>query len=286
MQNLLSLADIVKLFDLPHLMMLRYKLSELKCMFKNLPPEKPLTELGADSIARVVSEVHEYCKVRGFENGQSKASGMGLRLAHISDLGINLAWVEIELDNLLSELSRDMFNNTFLHVSGDLKRYVNQEYPFGEDVAEAFPSAENDLYEAGNCLAVGCNTAAAFHLMRAAEVGLWELGRDRQIPLAQSGRIEFAEWGAIIGELEFAVKAIQQWQNSSAKEDAHKFYNSAVVEIRAFNDGWRRHSAHARPHMPKMESDEAIALWEHVFRFMNRLAPKIGERYHTSLVWK
>jgi hypothetical protein len=122
--------------------------------------------------------------------------------------------------------------------------------------------------------------------MRAAEVGLWALGKDREVPLAQSGKIEFAEWGAIIGELETAIKAIQQWPNSATKEDAHKFYNSAVVEIRAFNDGWRRHSAHARPHMPKMEPDEAIALWGHVYRFMNKLAPKIGERYRTPLVWK
>lgn len=121
--------------------------------------------------------------------------------------------------------------------------------------------------------------------MRAAEVGLWELGRDRQIPLAQSGKIEFTDWGLIIRELEDAVKAIQQWPNSTTKEDAHKFYNSSLVEIRAFNDGWRRHSAHARPHMPKMEPDEAIALWGHVYRFMNTLATKIGEGNYTQLIW-
>jgi hypothetical protein len=37
--------------------------------------------------------------------------------------------------------------------------------------------------------------------MRVAEVGLWELGRDRQIPLAQSAKIEFTEWGNRAGTL-------------------------------------------------------------------------------------
>jgi hypothetical protein len=121
--------------------------------------------------------------------------------------------------------------------------------------------------------------------MRAAEVGLWELGRDRQIPLAKSGKIEFAEWGVIISELEDAVRLIQQWPNSAMKEEAHKFYNTAIVEIRSFNDGWRRHSAHARPHMPRMEPDEALALKGHVFRFMNTLAKKIGVGKYTPLIW-
>jgi hypothetical protein len=94
--------------------------------------------------------------------------------------------------------------------------------------------------------------------MRVAEVGLWELGRDRQIPLAQSAKIEFTEWGKIIAELEDALKSIQQWP--ATKEEAHKFYNHAVAEIRAFNDGWRRHAAHARPHMPPMSPEEALAM--------------------------
>jgi hypothetical protein len=286
-QNLLSLADIVKQFDLPHLLMLRFKLSELRCNYKFLvgAATQPLNEMGAEVVGKVIGEVYEYCKMAGFENGRDKSYGMMLRLGH-AQLLVDTAWLAIELENLSDELSRDAFKNVFVHVPDKLRQYVNQEFPFGHDVAEAFPSSTNDLSEAGNCLAVGCNTAAAFHLMRAAEVALWELGRDRRIPCAQSGKIEFTEWGIIIRELDTAVMAIQQWPNSTIKEDAHKFYNAAVVEIRSFNDGWRRHSAHARPHMPKMESDEAIALWGHVFRFMNKLAPKIGEHYHTDLIWK
>jgi len=89
----------------------------------------------------------------------------------------------------------------------------------------------------------------------------------------------------IIGQLEPAIIAIQRWPNSATKEDAHKFYNSSIVEIRAFNDGWRRHIAHVRPFQPPMANDEARALWGHVDRFLSMLATKFGEGRYTNLIW-
>jgi hypothetical protein len=283
----MSLEEIVRIFDLPELLMLRYKLSELKCDYRELTgtSTRQLAKSEQEFAGEVIREVLDYCTKIGFENGHDKAYAMKLRLERLPH-SVDSALLALELDNLSEELTRDIFKSQFVRVSGVFGHFVNQERPFGEDVAVAFPSAANDLLEAGNCLAVGCNTAAAFHLMRVAEVGLWELGKDRQIPCAKSGKIEFTEWGKIISELEEAVIAVQQWPNSQTKEEAHKFYNSAAVEIRAFNDGWRRHSAHARPNMPKMEQDEALALWGHVSRFMNKLAGKMGETYHTPLIWE
>jgi hypothetical protein len=121
--------------------------------------------------------------------------------------------------------------------------------------------------------------------MRAAEVALWELGKDRQIPVAQSGKIEFTEWGIIIDQLETALMAIRQWPNSAAKEDAHRFYNRAVVEIRSFNDGIRRHLAHVRKQQIPIEENEALANWGHVSRFMRTLSEKIAEGKYTPLIW-
>jgi len=190
-----------------------------------------------------------------------------------------------KLDGLLSLLESEMGKRLYFSVQNDLIRFVNGKSLFGTKVEAAFPSIDLDLKEAGNCLAFGRNAAVIYHLMRVAEVGLWELGRDRQIPLAQSNKIEFTEWGLIIRELEDAVKTIQQWPNSTKKEEAHKFYNHAVVEIRAFNDGWRRHSAHARPHMPPTSPEEAKALWGHLERFMKALAARISEGKYTNPVW-
>lgn len=285
MQTIFCLADIVREFDLVHLHLIKYKLMETRCDYRHLrgTNTRPLEKAELDFIAPVVTEILEYCEKVGFRNGQDAAYALTMKMSHLSSHDSSSMFTD--LDNLDNQLIRDEFEHTFIQISGERRRYANRTQPLGKDVAAKFPSAESDLIEAGNCLAVECNTAAAFHLMRAAEVGLWELGRDRQIPLAKSGKIEFSQWGTIIGELEEAVKNIQQWTNSAIKEEAHKFYNSSVVEIRSFNDGWRRHADHARPHMPRMESDEALALWGHVFRFMTKLATKIGEGQYTKLVW-
>jgi hypothetical protein len=283
-QNLITLEDLVKLFDLPQLYLIHYKLLSLQCDYKNLrgATTRPLEEPEIDFIKPVLEEVVAYADRYGFNVASDIASSTLARFpVHTPDT--SSIWTDLE--HLTNVIARDMFDHALVQVSGGMRHYANRTNPFGQLVADAFPSTTNDLIEAGNCLAVECNVASAFHLMRAAEVGLWELGRDRQIPLAKSGKIEFAEWGLIIRELDEAVKAIQQWPNSATKEEAHKFYNAAVVEIRAFNDGWRRHSAHARPHMPPMKSEEAIALWGHVYRFMTTLAGKIGEGKHTLLVW-
>jgi len=205
----------------------------------------------------------------------------------LSELGfpdITQHEVRFRLKDLLALIESEMKKQLFFHIPEAVGKFYKKERPMGDAVYDAFGRSRFDVTEAGTCLACGCNVASAFHLMRAAEVALWELGRDRQIPLAKSGKIEFAEWGLIIRELEDALKAIQQWPNSHKKEEAHKFYNSAVFEIRAFNDGWRRHAAHVRP-QPAMEVDEALALWGHVSRFLEILATKISEGNYTPLVW-
>jgi hypothetical protein len=94
----------------------------------------------------------------------------------------------IRLDSLRQAIMDETVFRIYLAIPSELSQYVNQEKPLGDAVYNAFPSARADLSETGNCLACERNMGAAFHLMRAAEVGLWELGRDRQIPFVASGR--------------------------------------------------------------------------------------------------
>jgi hypothetical protein len=275
-------------FDLPRLTMLLFRCQSIQDQYEQRVREgkgsQRLVEAEIVMVGQLIRDVAKYGEDVGFQDTLAQAHIFEMGTAKRPDIYDSSA-IASEVRHLGSQIIKDVFRYKFVQIPEEVTKYVEQTLPFGQEVNDSFPSAAADLIAAGNCLAVECNTATAFHLMRAAEVALWELGKDRQIPLAKSGKIEFAEWGTIIGELEEAVRLVQQWPNSSTKEDAHKFYNKAVVEIRAFNDGWRRHSAHARPHMPKMESDEAIALWGHVFRFMQTLASKIGEGKYTPLVW-
>jgi hypothetical protein len=274
-------------FDIPRLALLLYRINilqhryEIRVEYGN--GGQGISEQELALLVRLARDTKEYGIDVKFREIVGSAVLLEHRLKYPNEY--SSAAIAVELRNFESVIMGEINKTKFLQVEARLMQYLEQNNPFGEVVSKAFSSANADIIAAGNCLAVELNTAAAFHLMRAAEVGLWELGRDWQIPCAKTGAIEFKEWGIIIGELDDAVKAIQQWPNSRVKEEAHKFYNAAVVEIRAFNDGWRRHSAHARPNMPRMQSDEAIALWGHVSRFMNTLASKISEGSYTPLIW-
>jgi hypothetical protein len=243
----------------------------------------------ADEALKIVLTASEFCSKTSLVESQKCADRLlsemwpqGLSSNKNTKVGTDT--LQMGFKHLRALMESEMQAQIFFGMTGDLSKYYAKERPMGDEVYNTFPSARFDITKAGTCLACSCNVAAAFHLMRATEVGLWELGRDRRIPLAKSGKIEFAEWGTIIGELEDAVKAIQQWPNSRTKEDAHKFYNSALFQIRAFNDGWRRHVAHVRPAQPEMKDKEALALWEHVESCLSTLSTKISEGKYTSLI--
>ncbi len=180
-------------------------------------------------------------------------------------------------------MESEMGKQLFLSIPSPLASLYENAAPMGDSVYSNFPSIRVNISEAGSCLACGRNNAAMHHLMLATEVGLRELGKDRQIPYASSGEIEFKQWGTIIGQIEDAVQAIQQWKNSDIKDAAHMFYNALLPELRSFNDGYRRHLAHARDH--KFSDTDALALWDHVSRFFRLLSEKISEGTYTQLVW-
>ena len=258
-----------------------------------------LMAIGAISDAAHIANMEEVCPKDYLESVNRHLTALAV-LSLASDLretsnllnglvrdwseGVDVKWGQIRfsLDSLYRVMMSELEKRAFFVLAPSMKDYYNLERPLGDDVYNAFPDARFDLTEAGTCLALRCNVAAGFHLMRAVEVGMRELGRDRQIPYALSGDIEFREWGQIIRQLEDALKAIQQWPNSHVKDEAHKFYNTAVAELRSFNDGWRRHGAHVRP-SPEMHDDEAMALWGHVSRFLRKLATKIGHGKYTPL---
>jgi hypothetical protein len=259
------------------------EISQLEQVASTSPPDGELAKPWRYYVANIMFKGYLFCADLGLTESVAAAARLDKNLREDQSFkNQELLW---KLNNLRELMESEMNKRLYLSVSEKIDSYYAKEHPFGFEVFSAFPSARFDISQAGTCLACGCNTAAAFHLMRAAEIGLWELGRDRQVSSAQNQKIEFMEWGKIIGELEEAIQAIKQWPNSPLKEDAHKFYNHALVEIRAFNDGWRRHTAHVRTTQKALDEDEALALWGHVNRFLSELSGKITEGNHTPLIW-
>ena len=225
----------------------------------------------------------------GFPNSAERAR---FAVQHIkARAALDFSSVCTELKTIEEAALADIAANYFIQINPDRLRFFpskivpmsfTRRFDFGKEVREAFPSAQEDINEAGYCLAVDANTAAVYHLICAAEHGLRALAKDRRIKFAK-GPIELQQWGDIIRELDKAVAGIGNWPKSKARELAHEFYNKAVKECRFFNDAYRRHVAHARRHYDR---NEALSAMNHARDFMQLLAERISEKKRTPLVWK
>jgi hypothetical protein len=101
-----------------------------------------------------------------------------------------------------------------------------------------------EIKAAGNCLASDLNTAAVFHLMRAAEFGLRRLAKRLRVPLKYP--LEFADWGKVIDGCGKQLEALNGVTRGKKKVAKLEFYANAVSDCRAFKETWRDCVMHAR----------------------------------------
>jgi hypothetical protein len=174
-------------------------------------------------------------------------------------------------------------NRVFLILDTERGRLADRADLFGAAVSTAFPSADDDIREAGNCLAAECNTAAVFHLMRVAEVGLRALARDRRVRLPRKGPLDLACWETIIAELEAAEEAIRQYPKTGAQAAQYAFHHQSITQFSAFKDIFLNQVMHARQ---QFGTEQAMKAFEDVRAFMQTLAARISETTRTPLVWK
>lgn len=113
---------------------------------------------------------------------RDSAADLNEELKHPPVTNSELLW---KLDAIRKLVEHEMKRKFVLSIPDDLVKYYKADRPLGDAVYDAFPSSRFDLTQAGSCLACGNNIASAFHLMRVSEIGLRELGRDRQIPASE-----------------------------------------------------------------------------------------------------
>jgi hypothetical protein len=180
----------------------------------------------------------------------------------------------------------DLNKRKFLCVAPRLVHYVDNDALFGPVVAERFPSANVDIRAAGNCLAVGCSTAAVFHLMRVVEHGLRALGahlgvrrmisfKKRGSPDKQYTPLSYSQWEKIINGLHKRVeKRLTKLRPGPAKQRWQEFYPPILLDINAIREAWRNHVMHSR--QDYLEQD-AEAIRVRVEAIMRTLAQRVRE---------
>ena len=108
--------------------------------------------------------------------------------------------------------------------ASDKRNYLPKEPLFGAQVFDRFAIANDDIAEAGKCLALERGTATVFHLMRVMEVGLRALGKELGIPYAPS-------WESYIKQLESLLDG-KNYDKLTAEQKAKRdFYRDVLGDL-------------------------------------------------------
>ena len=249
---------------------------ESKALFCKINGEQPAVHHVVET-KQLVEQVKAYCTLVGWSEAEK---GADAALHYLTQPMLTYSAMQVVLNRLKADVTAALDAREFVVVQADRSGLIDAKSPFGEDVERAFPSASRDISEGLNCLAVECPSAAVFHLMRAAEVGLRALARDRGVEFSDKP-LEQKEWGQILTNLDSKVKSLRErpnsdWKGATAKDEQVRYFAEIVQELRSFNDCWRRHVSHADP-TAFYDRDQALSVKNHVETFFRKLALKISE---------
>lgn len=161
-------------------------------------------------------------------------------------------------ERILDELS----DRHFLALKPEAIPYYRQARPlFGDTVENKFTSMNEDISEAGKCLALGRYTASVFHLMRVMEIATQQFGDKVGVQLVSE-----KVWQVILDGINKAIKAMDQ------KAPQTKAYAAASSHLYNVKLAWRNEVMHPKQ---TYSEEEATNLFSQVSIFIRDLAVMI-----------
>jgi len=98
--------------------------------------------------------------------------------------------------------------------------FEEPEKLIGSRIPPKFPSANQEIIEAGRCYALGRNTACVFHLMCALEVGLHATAKVFGVPT------DYANWQRLLDGIEKEIAKIGEAKDKPPTwKDDREFYS-------------------------------------------------------------
>jgi hypothetical protein len=154
---------------------------------------------------------------------------------------------------------------TFLAIDSQEVAFFAPESPlFGDEVAEAFPSAAIEIADAGQCRALELWTASVMHLMRALENVI-------QVLADYVGADVGPNWNQALNQIEAKLR---ERNKTNFGESEEQWASEAAAHLRAIKNAWRNHVQHGRS---RYDAREAKAIWDNVQALMRTLAKRLME---------
>ena len=161
-------------------------------------------------------------------------------------------------------IALEMDGRKFFGPERRFEQYYEQAMLFGAPVFAAFPSANNDITEAGNCLALERGTACVMHLMRVVEVGLKSLAS--ALSVGQQG-----DWGGYLREIDKALEA--RIKAAGKRTPDEQFYAEVRVTIDGVRMAWRNPTMH-------IDNSYSLERAEQIFTAVRGLMQHLATKLH------
>ncbi len=162
-------------------------------------------------------------------------------------------------------MHQELLNRVFVEPEPRYKQYYEQTLLLGRCVLDGFPSANDDIYEAGMCLALERATACVMHLNRVLECGLLALAR-------ALGVEQQTDWGAYLRKIERTLD--ERTKAAGKRSEDEQFYAEAAANFDRLRRAWRNPTMHPDKTYSQDRAEEILLA---VKSFMSHLATRISE---------
>lgn len=240
---------------------------------------KPADELPINDkkhLAHIVQSFGDHCRAIGLEQSALQATVVHQHVAYQGEL-CNNSSVASDLEALITLVVSELSKQRFAYIPLDSHKYFEQENLFllNQPITQ-FPSADQDIRDAGNAYAVGLYTATVFHLMRVAEIGLRVFAKHLRVGMPKKkGPIQWAQWEDILRELRLKIDKLSTRAGAKPKKSADRaFYRGLLTEFEGFKDMYRNDVMHVRKTYSQGEATSAL---ERVGEFIQRLGTRVHE---------
>lgn len=174
--------------------------------------------------------------------------------------------------DLLNRLHDELSSRQFIFVSSRSAKYYKQIGLFGQEVSDCFPSAIDDIQDAGTALALGLGTSCVMHLMRVMEVGLKVLAKELEVPYAPS-------WDAYLTKIEQNISAKYSLKSAEWKQ-REALYREVSGDLLTIKQAWRNTAMHIDRRYSPEQAGEILSA---VGTLMQRMAQNLTQKKQPTL---
>lgn len=222
-----------------------------------------LSATDAGTLGAALGELQRECETLELPSATVQIGRMRQWLdAGSGDLHV-LTQMLVELQNrVIDELS----TRFFLAVPLQKRHYYEQpEAVLGPEIVKAFPSATDDIAEAGKCFSLSRYTACVFHLSRIVEAGLRVLTIEIGVKLKH-------DWGAQLQEIEKELET--RYKAAGARTPDDLFFSETASQIGHIKNAWRNPTMHIER---RFNEEVALDIFNAVKAFMRHISVRLKE---------